>query len=275
MTADPNRSSTAHAIRFESEPEFRVSLGQSGPPEILSAIERMGLTGVLSVSRGVTVKELTVEGGELLNAASTDLRDSLGSHLEDSGILDVETLESFADPGKARLKLGERLVAADVLTPSQMRRAICGQMESIVLSLFSWPDGEASFRPGPVESRSGVGDLELRPLIYQGILSMTDPGRILAILGGPERILRPVHRPEDSIRLKLETDDWEFLRSVNGDLTIEELAASGPYMYPDNLRRLYAFALLGLLEVGDKPAASGGGSFKVKISRPASESSVD
>ena len=270
MTVNPTFRSSAHSSRLESEPEFRVALEDAGVAEILSAIERMGLTGTLSVSRGMTVKELTVEAGELLNAASTDLRDSLGAHLQDAGILDYDTVEQYADAGDGGLKLGERLVASNVLTPSQVRRAIRSQIVSIVLSLFSWTKGEASFRPDSVGGRSGVGDVSLRPLIYEGVLAIADPGRILSILGGPETVLRPVHRPEDSIRLKLEVDDWEFLRSVDGGLSIEELAASGPNMYADNLRRLYAFVLLGLLEVVEKKASSGGSAFRVKISRPSS-----
>lgn len=253
---------------LEAAPEFRVALEQAGVPEILSAVERMALTGTLSVSRGITVKELTVAAGELQHAASTDLRDSLGAYLERSGALDADTVRAHAESGGRGLRLGERLVDADVLTPAEVRSAIRGQMRAMVLSLFEWTDGEASFVPGASERTSGVGGLPLRPLIYEGILKLSDPGRILATLGGPDTVLRPVHRPEDSIRLDLDPTDLEFLRSVDGSMVVEELAAAGPYMYADNLRRLYAFALLGLLEVADDGSATAPEGFRVRITRP-------
>lgn len=269
MTPQPKSGSSGNSGSLEAAPEFRVALDQAGVAEILSAVERMALTGTLSVSRGITVKELTVAGGELQHAASTDLRDSLGAYLERSGTLDAETVRAHAEGGGRGLRLGERLVDANVLSPGEVRRSIRGQMRAMVLSLFEWIDGEASFLPGATDRTSGVGGLPLRPLIYEGILNSSDPGRILTTIGGPDRVLRPVHRPEDSIRLDLDPTDLEFLRSVDGSIAVEELAASGPYMYADNLRRLYAFALLGLLEMGDgslRDAAPEG--FRVRITRP-------
>lgn len=269
MTPQTKTGSASDAGNLEAAPEFRVALQQAGVPEILSAVERMALTGRLSVSRGITVKELTVAGGELQHAASTDLRDSLGAYLERTGILDAETVRSHAERGGRGLRLGERLVDANVLTPAEVRRAIRGHMRAMVLSLFEWADGEASFVPGTSERTSGVGALPLRALIYEGILKLSDPGRILTTLGGPDKVLRPMHRPEDSIRLDLDPTDLEFLRSVDGGMSVEELAAAGPYMYADNLRRLYAFALLGLLEVGDGSSGDDAPEgFRVRITGP-------
>ena len=263
-TIDPSQDQDG----LEAAPEFRVALEQAGVAEILSAVERMALTGTLSVSRGITVKELIVSGGLLQHAASTDLRDSLGAWLERNRMLSAEQVQEYADLGGRGLRLGERLVDADLLSPAEVRRAIRGHMRAIVLSLFEWLDGEACFTPGVVERDSGVGAMPLRPLIYEGILSHADPGRILSVLGGPDKMLRPVHRPEDSIRLDLEPADLDFLRSVDGGMSIEELAAAGPNMYADNLRRLYAFALLGLLEVAELGASEAPGGFRVRITRP-------
>ena len=262
-----NTGSSSNTGDLEATPEFRVALSQAGVAEILSAIERMALTGVLSVSRGITVKELTVVGGELQHAASTDMRDSLGAFLERSGVLDATTVQEHAQGGGSGLRLGERLVDADVLSPAEVRNAIREQLKAIVLSLFEWTDGEASFVAGASERTSGVGGMALRSLIFEGILTRTDPGRLLTTLGGPDKVLRPVHRPEDSIRLDLEPADLEFLREVDGRMSIEELAAAGPYMYADNLRRLYAFALLGLLEVGEAGSAEAPAGFRVRINR--------
>lgn len=259
---------TSNSDGVQAAPEFRVALEQAGVAEILSAVERMALTGTLSVSHGITVKELVVADGQLQYAASTDLRDSLGAWLERSGMLNADQIREYANSGGKGLRLGERLVDANVLSPAEVRKAITGQMRAMVLSLFAWADGEAGFVPGASERTSGIGSIALRPLIYEGILSMGDPGRVLSILGGPDKVLRPVHRPEDSIRLDLEPTDLEFLRSVDGGMSIEELAAAGPYMYADNLRRLYAFALLGLLEVGDVGASEVPGGFRVRIRRP-------
>ncbi len=261
---------------YEAAPEFRISLTDTGIPEVLSAIERLGVDGTLTVSRGLAVKELSIDKGNIVNAASTDLRDSLGAFLEKSGMVSREVLAKHTEAGGSGLKLGERLVAADVLTPGQVRDGIRGQMCEIVLGLFEWSEGEASFQPGEPAHRSGVGSMPLRPLIYEGIQNLSDPGRILGVLGGPESVLRPVHRPEDSIRLDLSPQDLELLRSVNGYLQVEELAASGPHMYADNLRRLYAFALLGLVESG-QPAMAGpeaGRDFKVRIGGDASTESA-
>jgi hypothetical protein len=233
--------------------EYRSDLRQTTLPEILFTIHHHRVPGLMEATRDGITKRAWVRSGNIICASSTDRNDSLGAFLRRSNRISPE---AYGATVKARAQTGRRfgslLVEGGHLSPGEVYKGIVGQIEEIVWSLFTWEDGEITFRISEFEDQDMVRiHLPLRHVIVEGIKRAPSARALAMRLGRKETVLEPCFRVEDLIEIGLGAEEWKLLASVNGKRSFFELCNTGPWTPAENAKVLYAFLVLQLIRRSD------------------------
>jgi hypothetical protein len=229
--------------------EYRGDLSERTLPEMLFAIDRFQVAGVIEASRNGVVKRIFVQGGNVIHASSTDLRDSLGCHLERTGRLDREQSTRMMQMRRnSPQRLGVLLIETGLLSPGDVYGAIREQVEEIVWSLFAWQEGQVTFKIGDYRDSGMVRiQLPMRQVILEGIKRATDAKPLVARLGDRETVFEADYRTESLIEIALTEKDLELLDLADGRRTLYEISTEGPYSLRDNAKLMYAFHVMQLI----------------------------
>jgi hypothetical protein len=160
---------------FEKRMTFQGNLHTMPLAEILLFLSMSRKTGVLILKRDRVTKKVYFENGEIVFAASSLPEERLGDILLQHGkITEAEYHESAfrIEPGKRQ---GRALVELGVLSPEELWRLVCAQVELIVYSLFEWDGGYFEFLEGdlPTEERIKLR-VSISNLVLDGIRRVRD-----------------------------------------------------------------------------------------------------
>jgi len=233
--------------------EYRSDLRQTTLPEILFTIHHHRVPGMMEATRDGISKRVWVRSGSVIHASSTDRADSLGAFLRRH---DRISPDAHAATVKARAQTGRRfgslLVEGGHLSPGDVYRGIVGQIEEIVWSLFTWEEGEITFRISEFEDQDMIRiHLPLRHVIVEGIKRAPSARALAVRMGRKETVLEPCFRVEDLIEIGLDPDQWRLLSLVNGKRSFFELCSIGPWTAAENAKVLYSFLVLQLIRRSD------------------------
>lgn len=239
--------------------EFRESLEEMALAEMFANIDRHKVPGLFELSWGDHCKRIYISDGNIIHAASTDQQDWLGNYLHRMGRLSKEDLAATIDIRETSDKRhGQILIEQGLLSPAELYAAVRSQMEAIVWSVFSWQQGQVTFRIGEFNDPLMIKiHLPMRQVIVRGIQRVPDVKALLARLGEKESLFRPTYCTEDLVEVALERDDYELLRLVDGKKTLLELCNEGPHSVSGNARALYAFRVLRLIEKRERAESTG------------------
>lgn len=233
--------------------EYRSDLRQTTLPEILFTIHHHRVPGLMEATKDGVTKRAWVRSGNIICASSTDRNDSLGAFLRRQNRISAEaygaTVKSRALTGR---RFGSLLVEGGHLSPGEVYKGIVGQIEEIVWSLFTWEEGEITFRISEFEDQDMVRiHLPLRHVIVEGIKRAPSARALAMRLGRKETVLEPCFRVEDLIEIGLGAEEWKLLSSVNGKRNFFELCNTGPWIPAENAKVLYSFLVLQLIRRSD------------------------
>ncbi len=241
----------------ETSFQYRGSLSEVALPEILYTIDRFQVPGQMVATRAGSVKKVFLREGNVVSASSSDLADSLGHHLERSGLLTPQAVAEAMDARRqTNRRLGVLLIERGLLTPAQVYQAIRQQIEGIVWSLFDWPDGEIRFKIGGFRTPDAIRiQLPMRQVILRGIERSQNAKTLVARLGRKETVFEGCYRTEDLIETALDSDEMRLLELVDGRRSLFDICTQGPRGVAENGKLLYAFAALQLIRRCEVPAA--------------------
>lgn len=245
--------------------------------EEIHAVWAKRQTGILEVSAGEVAKGIFFRKGHVAFASSSQEADKLGENLIRLGrISRAEFTSAYKNVASRRQRLGQALVHAGRLSEEEMGRLVARQVETIILSLFMWTSGEATFFEGgePIPEDLAL-DLSTHRLLLEGLRVYPDVGRLEKALGSLERRLRPVARPLfDLTRAPLSIAERTVLEETAGGAAIADILA-GPTPRPLLVRATYALLLSGVLEDVEAPAPQveavvpDAGTFRMAMAAPA------
>lgn len=120
--------------------------------EILQVVSGSRKTGTLVLKSESGASAVVVfDKGKVIQAATNDLRDSLGSLLFVKGLVDERglrrALEVQRGP-KQGMRLGQVLIEMGILTPEKLDETIRKHIENLVCMLLKWEKGSFSFETG-------------------------------------------------------------------------------------------------------------------------------
>jgi hypothetical protein len=224
--------------------------------ETLRGLSSARASGDLEVRSGKIIKTVYFDHGRIVFAASNMKKDRLGEALVSLGrITDEEYARASAFMKQRRKRFGEALVASGVMDKKEVGRSVSRQVKRIVVSLFDFKEGAASFEerkcPIPLEY---MVSLSVHRILYMGIKAMKSDTLVETGIGDLDRwvTLAPVPPFPFGVR-KCSAEELDVLEQSNRKVTIRRLAWEKGGVAFTRLRAVYALLAAGILEYADRP----------------------
>lgn len=214
----------ANLTGLEKRMTFQGNLSIMHLAEALFFLAMTKKTGVLILKHEEVTKRVYYENGEIVFAASSLNEERLGDILLLQGVMtEAQYRRSVAllEPGKRQ---GRVLVEMGVITPEDLWKVVCEQVESIIYSLFEWAQGYFEFLEGdlPTDERIKLA-VSIPNLILEGMRRIKDPALIEPHLPEDARLLyRIVWDEEESGQVHLTREEKEMLAHVASGMTVKE-----------------------------------------------------
>lgn len=226
-------------------------------------IRQYGVPGVVELVRGDVVKRVYIRRGFVVNATSSEIKDSLGSYLLETGMLSREDFRrTMRERRGSRKRYGQILVDQQLLSPGDLYRAVRRQTTEILWGLFQWDSAEVTFSVGDFSDPAPTSiQVPLRQVIKVGVRRTEDSRGLLARVGQKDTVLESNYEFEDLVEVALDREEYELLCLVDGRSSLLQLCSDGPFDTLTNGRLLYAFWVLKLIE----PVRTQTGSIKIRL----------
>ncbi|HTN43962.1 MAG TPA: DUF4388 domain-containing protein [Nitrospiria bacterium] len=221
-------------------------------PKILTDLQRQKKTGVLLVWRNDQHKSLFIKDGDIIFATSKYRDDWLGEALLKAGRISFNQYEVAAEvTGRTRKRFGTVLVEQGVLTAKDLFTAVSSQVKDIILSLFTWLDGEYRFEEGPLPTQEIITlKMSTGNLILDGIRRINDFVRLRNELPPLSTVLQITTDPLVLFQdIDLKERERRLLMQIDGKNTIHEIFAASELPAFETLKLLAYFLSIGLAEV--------------------------
>jgi tetratricopeptide (TPR) repeat protein len=209
-------------------------------------------SGDLHVRSGKLAKTIFFDHGRVVFAASNLRKDRLGESLVALGrITDKDFRDAQALMKKDRhRRFGEALVQAGVMDKNELGTSVARQVRRIVISLFEFMDGAASF-----DERDCVIPLDymvsvsVPKLLYDGIRTMKNEDLVRTGLGDMDRYVRMASvSPFPFDPQSCSDEEREILEQAGRRVTVRRLAWTPGGVTVPRLRATYALLASGVLQ---------------------------
>ena len=207
-------------------------LRELGIHDVFQLLDLSRKTGALRVTSDLRDDEgfVLFDGGRVLHASVRSNPTSIERILRQAGkITDADVAAAQALTDRPTEGLGDRLVAAGVISQREMERYLRQAIEHVVFELMSWREGFFSFEEKP------VGDLPLdariristESLLMEGARRIDEWSRIADKV--PSLSVVPSLAPSDAERdsvVDLLPHEWEVLMMIDGEQDLRAIAGS-------------------------------------------------
>lgn len=221
-------------------------------PKILTHLQRQKKTGVLVVRRNDQNRSIFIKDGDIIFATSKYRDDWLGEVLLKVGKITLSQYEKASEVTRnTQKRLGTVLVEHGVLTAKDLFWAVTLQVKEIILSLFTWLDGEYRFEEGPLPAQEIITlKMSTANLILDGIRRINDFFRLRSELPPLETVPRITTDPLVLFQdIQLTEAERKLLMQVDGRRTIAEHFAASELPAFEVLKLLTFFLSIGLVEI--------------------------
>lgn len=153
--------------------------------EVLGWLADSRASGILSLSRGLVVRQFHLRRGRVTLSASTDQEMLLGRLLVERGIVDRERLqEALAARRGKHLRLGAILARAGAVSTDALREILTEKARRLLLDVLSWSEGAFFFDAAASPKRPTVA----ASVSLAEVLALP-PGTSLAPSGGNDVVI--------------------------------------------------------------------------------------
>ncbi|HEX7251297.1 MAG TPA: DUF4388 domain-containing protein [Thermoanaerobaculia bacterium] len=224
---------------------------------VLRRIQKERLSGTLSVIRDEQMRQLFFENGELQSARSSQEDHRIGATLVRWGYISQADLESaLAAQRQSRQRIDLILIESGLVTRAVIDSEARRQMEQIVFSTLSWPDGAFHFEAntGPVELDVSVSLSQ--EMIIEGIRRIPESEQFLDLLGDLSAIPTLTRDPMSSGALRMLRDAVGVLDHIDGKTSARQLLESVSSAGTGTAKILYSLLFAGLIEMHPAPRST-------------------
>jgi curved DNA-binding protein CbpA len=193
-----------------------------------------------------------LNGGDIIFATSKYEDDRLGEMLLKTGRITLEQYETSVSllrtTGKRQ---GTILVEQGYITPKDLFSAVLTQVKEIILSLFTWIDGEYRFVEGPLPSDEVITlKMSTGNLILDGIRRINDWTRLSKEIPPWDSILQMTTDPKNLFQdIELTPQERDFLKSIDGKKTARDLFKATPLSPLATIQTIHFLLSVGIVEV--------------------------
>ncbi|MDQ2869743.1 MAG: DUF4388 domain-containing protein [Acidobacteriota bacterium] len=225
---------------------------------VMRQLQREQLSGTLSVLRGDQVRQLVFEKGELYAARSSREDHRIGATLVRWGYISEEDLAGALEAQKENHERIDRiLVEKGLVTRAVIDSEARRQMEQVVFSTLSWPDGSYHFErnTGPVEL--DVATSLSQEMIIEGIRRIPESEQFMDLLGDLSDVPMLTRDPMSSGSLRLLKDAVGLISQIDGTTSLRDLLQGGSTPGTASAKILYSLLFAGVIEMhSSQPVAA-------------------
>jgi curved DNA-binding protein CbpA len=210
-------------------------------------------TGTAVFSRDREVKKVFFKNGDILFASSNLNEDRLGEFLMRTGkITSAQFEKSLEVVTKTGKKLGAVLFEMGNLTAHDLVAQVKLQVKEIILTLFSWHDGQYQFAGGPLPASEIIPlHMSTGDLIIEGIRAREWKG-VRKALPSIKTILRPSTDPSHLFQsVHLDQDQQSVFALLDGCKSIQEICLLSGIGDFNTLKAIYTLLALKMAEAGE------------------------
>jgi len=223
--------------------------------EILIGINRSAGTGILEIKKGSLARNIFIDKGDLIFAASNDKNDRLGERLVKKGKMTLLEYDNASHLlRKTGKKLGKIIVELGYLSPSELYQEVRQQIEDIIISHFQWEEGDFEFKEGPFPSDEFIPlKISTANIIYRGVKKIDNFELIKQMCPSADDILNASHNPVRIFQsLNLDDTDKKILSYINGIYPLKTILSLSPSPNFETLKTLSALISIGLIYVKEE-----------------------
>ena len=223
-------------------------------PVLLQLLRSERKTGILTLKRNDLNKSIFLKDGDIVFATSLYPDDRLGEVLLKAGKINFKQYEiSVALLKKTAKRQGTILVEQGFITPKDLFEGVVAQVREIVLSPFTWIEGEYEFMEGPLPSEEVITlNISTGDIILDGIKRIQDWSLLIGGLPPLESVLHLSTDPRSLFQtVNLSAAERDILRLIDGERTLRDVLSMSSVPSMDCARLLYFFITAGIL----KPAS--------------------
>jgi curved DNA-binding protein CbpA len=252
-------------------------------PILIRYLQQGKKTGILTVRRNDQERSIYLKGGDIIFATSKYEDDRLGEMLLKAGRITLEQYEtSVALLRTTGKRQGTVLVEQGYISPKDLFAAVLTQVKEIILSLFTWIDGEYQFVEGNLPSEEVITlKMSTGNLILDGIKRINDWTRLSKEIPPWDSVLQISTNPQNLFQdIQFSSQERAFLKSIDGKKKARDLFKTTPLSPLATLQMIYFLLSVGIVEVwaqvsaGDQPTEPVS-SFQPQESRVESQAKVE
>lgn len=230
---------------------YTGNLSRNSLPDMLFTITHYKVPGVMTFSLGNIIKQIFINDGRIIFAASNAPEDHLGEFLLRCGkISRVDYDKSTELLTQSRKKWqGQILIEMGALSREDLPWAVRSHQQAIVWSLFNWFEGIVKFNIGALRGPKPILlDIPIPRAILDGVRHISQAKRAIHYMGNRDTILEA----DKNALLTLEfygVDEKErsIIKLVDGMTHLYDLCANAPCPAHEAAKILYGFYALKLV----------------------------
>jgi hypothetical protein len=226
------------------------SLARRSPADVLSELQRKGLTGVLTCRLDKTSRQLHVDAGiHIRFAASNHPAESLTAWFLERGGVPEEQLRRAAMEKRPDEFLGTTLTRLGLVDPAALAELTETHVRRIARGMMLMPSGDFQFQEGALALQHATGGGVLTAeVLLEWSRDIGDPEWVRSRIGSLDsQISRNPRAPVGYQKIRLDPVEGYIMSRVDGLATIREICMVSPMGDDKTLCALLGLTLAGVL----------------------------
>lgn len=234
---------------------LRGNLKDFSLPDVFQLVQLSGKTGVLRIAGEDGAGSIWFREGEVFFAQSNWRKDRLGERLVAAQRITPAALERalelHAAEGSSGRRLGEILVGQGYITQQVLETFVAEQIQDTIFDLMRWDDGNFDFEVLPDLAHEDIGfSVSVENIVMEGSRRLEEWQRIKKKVPSTDMVFKMATAPgEGTFEISLKPAEWTLLLLVDGTRSVRELATETRSTDFDVARVIYGLYSAGLLEV--------------------------
>lgn len=234
---------------------LRGNLKDFSLPDVFQLVQLSGKTGVLRIAGEDGEGSIWFREGEVFFAQSNWRKDRLGERLVAAQRITPAALERalelHAAESSSGRRLGEILVEQGYITQQVLETFVAEQIQDTIFDLMRWDDGDFDFEVLPEPSHEDIGfSVSVENIVMEGSRRLEEWQRIKKKVPSTDMVFKMATAPgEGTFEISLKPAEWTLLLLVDGTRSVRELALETQSTDFDVARVIYGLFSAGLLEV--------------------------
>lgn len=217
--------------------------------QLLSIDEK---TGILGVKKAKINLKVLFQKGKIIYATGSKKEYRLGHRLQSKGLISRDQLEAGLELSrKTKISLGKILVDKSLMALKAVEQEIEDKVQEIIYDLSTWQNGEFEYKDARLNLEGMVViRLNVVKILLEASRRIDEMSILRKHIPNENLIFKTSNRVQAQGEIKLNADEWQLLRLVDGRLSVRQIISRCGFDELAAYKRLYSLLSSGLIENG-------------------------